>query len=775
MAKRSVVSGSHWGAFRMDLDGDRLTGIRPLETDREPSDLIESWAAVPTDPMRVHYPSIREGYLAGDGGAGRGRDRWRTVSWETALDLVAGEIGRIRRDHGNQAIFGGSYGWSSAGRVHHARSLIHRFLASCGGFTTQYGNYSYGAAMALLPFVVGGAEGMNGHVTSLATIAKAGSLLVAFGGLPRKNWAVQSGGLACHRYDADMQELAEGGVEVLTISPYRGDQPDCPDLARHWQPVRPGSDTALMLALTWELCRTGRADRGFIERYCTGWSDYERYLSGTSDGIEKTADWAAALTGIPAVTIRALADDMNRRPTMLTATWSLQRAENGEQTYWALIALAAALGRIGLPGQGYGFGYGSIHSIGDPGYFTPITGIPPLPNAIDIRIPCARVTDMLENPGKTIRFGLGQITYPDIRMIYWAGGNPFHHHQDLRTLARAFRRPDTVVVNEMFWTATARHADIVLPATSPLERNDIGGSSREGILTAMQRGPAPPGEARDDYAIFAELAERLGAGQIFTEGRSTQDWLERAWGIIRDRLTARSIDAPTFARFWQDGWFQLPEPAMPYVQFADFRADPQAHPLDTPSGRIEVVSARIAAAGLDGILGHPQWIEPQEWLGRAAPDELHLLTPQPATRLHSQMDHGVVSRRGKIMDREVMRINPADAARRGIGDGSAVRLSSARGSCLAVAQLDDGVMPGAVLLPTGATYDPDPAENDRNSNPNVLVRDVGSSALTQGCAAQSCLVRVSPLLEELPHLTVMSPPEGASSPPRAAKPGSPGS
>jgi biotin/methionine sulfoxide reductase len=380
-------------------------------------------------------------------------------------------------------------------------------------------------------------------------------------------------------------------------------------------------------------------------------------------------------------------------------------------------------------------------------------------NATGLAIPVARVADLLLNPGATIRYDGQAITFPDIRLVYWAGGNPFHHHQDLNRLRAAFRRPETVIVNECFWTATARHADIVLPATTALERADIGGTTRDPWILAMHPLVPPVGEARDDYAILAALADRLGAGAAFTEGRTPADWLRLIWESTRQRLAGRGIAAPEFETFWQAGCFRLPEPAGDYVMLAEFRADPVAHALPTPSGRIELGSDLLADLGGAGAPGHPAWRNPEEWLGAplAARFPLHLLTPQPARRLHGQMDWGAHSRAGKRQGREVVLMHPADAAARGIADGDAVRLFNDRGACHAVAAVEPGIARGVVALPTGSTYDPDGRE-DRNSNPNVLTRDVGTSDLGQGCAAQSCLVEVARLDGPLPPLRVMAPP-----------------
>jgi biotin/methionine sulfoxide reductase len=128
----------------MEVVDGRLKSVTPFEHDPAPTPLISAWPEMVTSPLRVASPVVRRGWRAGDGGAARGEDSYVEIEWDEALDLVAGELARVRRDHGNAAIFGGSYGWSSAGRLHHARTLTHRFLNCIGGFTGQVTNYSYG-------------------------------------------------------------------------------------------------------------------------------------------------------------------------------------------------------------------------------------------------------------------------------------------------------------------------------------------------------------------------------------------------------------------------------------------------------------------------------------------------------------------------------------------------------------------------------------------------------------------------------------------------------
>ena len=749
-------SASHWGAFRAEVVDGRIKAVLPFEHDPRPSPLNSVWPEMINSPLRVAAPAVRSGWLEGDGGRGRGEDDFFEVTWDHALDLAAGEIGRVRETFGNEALFAGSYGWSSAGRLHHARTLVRRFFNSIGGFTDQATNYSYGAAMTFLPRVVGARNAIGSHLTSVRSIRDHCDVMLAFGGLPAKNWEVQSGGSGEHRYDLFMAALSSG-KQLVNISPLKADVSD--DHACRWIPIRPNTDTALMLAIMRVLDREGAADRAFLQRYCTGAGILCDYLAGKTDGVEKTPQWASGITAVPAETIEDLALGLIGKRVLVTANWSLQRARHGEQPYWAAIALAAMLGQIGLPGGGFAFGYGSSNGMGNPRFDTPLYSLPVGDNPTGSVIPVARVADMLLTPGGTFRYDGRVMTYPDIRLVYWAGGNPFHHHQDLNRLREAFRRPQTVIVNECYWTATARHADIVFPATTALERDDIGGASRDPFILAMHKLVEPVGQARNDYQIFAALAERLGAHQAFTEGRSEKQWLEKAWQEISARLAARGIVAPPLEQFWERGYVRIPDPDDDYVMFADFRADPERHRLNTPSGKIELFSRQVVEFTNGAQPGHPVWLDPEEWLGAKVADShpIHLLTPQPARRLHGQMDWSAHSRAGKRHGREIVKMHRDDALARGIGDGDVVRLFNGRGACLAVAELETAMMRGVALLATGATYDPE-GKADRNSNPNVLTRDIGTSELGQGCAAQSCLVEIERFDGSLPELRIERPP-----------------
>ena len=407
-------------------------------------------------------------------------------------------------------------------------------------------------------------------------------LVVSFGGISMKNTQINQGGIGDHSARGHLQRWRDAGVEVVCISPVRDDVADFLDA--DWWPIRPNADVALMLGLAHTLHSEDLHDKDFLRSHCVGYERFVPYLLGESDGVPKDADWAAAICDIEADRIRALARRMASEPCLLSISWSLQRTENGDQPYWMIAVLGAMLGNLGLPGQGVGYGYGCIHNFGFAGRRSlpfKVGALPQGDNPVSTFIPVARIADMLLDPGGTVPFNGQTLTYPDIRLIYWAGGNPFHHHQDLNRLRRAFAKPETIIVNEPFWTATARHADIVFPATTALEREDFAWGTSELYAAPMHQALEPFEESRDDYAILTGLAERLGFAERFTEGRTPREWIEHLWKVTVQRAAEAEIDLPDFQTFWQGGVFRLDPEKVPARTFTleRFRADPEGAPL----------------------------------------------------------------------------------------------------------------------------------------------------------------------------------------------------
>jgi biotin/methionine sulfoxide reductase len=753
---------SHWGVFRAGWQGETLV-VEPHPGDPDPSAILQNFPTALRHRARIARPMVRRGWLEQGPGATdrRGRDDFVAVSWETALDLLAGELARVRDAHGLGAIFGGSYGWSSAGRFHHAQSQVHRFLnVALGGYVRSVNSYSAGAANVILPHVLGPFEPVTRHSITWEQVVEHTELVLAFGGMAVKNSAVAGGGVSRHIERGAMQAAARRGARFVLISPLRDDLPA--ECGHEWRSIIPGTDTAMMLGMAHVLASEGLHDRDFLDRFCTGYPVFEDYLLGRSDGLPKTPDWASAICGIPAAEIAALARQAAGKRVLVTMAHALQRAEHGEQPVWMGTVLAAMLGQIGLPGGGFNYALGAIAHYGKRMVAVPVAGLPQGRNRVADFIPVARISDMLLNPGAAFDYNGRAMTYPDIKLVYWAGGNPFHHHQDINRLRQAFARIDTLVVHESAWTATARHADIVLPCTMTLEREDIAGSTTDPLLVAMHALSAPYGEARDDYSIFAGLAERLGKGEEFTEGRDARGWLRHLYERTRAALAERGLPAPDFDAFWEAGELALPVEEDTGGILGAFRRDPTGEPLPTPSGRIEIFSETIAGYGYDDCPGHPVWLAPVDVPEPAHP--LWLVANQPATRLHSQLDFGGTSADSKRRGREVMRIHPADAAARGIAEGDVVRLFNERGACLAAAALSEALSPGVVQLATGAWYDPADPEEEKplcvHGNPNVLTRDVGTSRLAQGCTGQLTRLQVEKFHGNLPPIRCWDPPPG---------------
>ena len=552
---------SHWGVFSARWSNGRLE-VRPHPDDPDPNRIIENFPGALHHRARVAQPMVRRGWLEHGPRADerRGSDEFVPLPWDKALDLLGAELGRVRDIYGPGAVFGGSYGWASAGRFHHAQSQIHRFLnMALGGYVKSVNSYSSGAASVVVPHILGdyvdltmrNVRGTGGRAQRDRARVRRHGVEEQHGGRRRCQPACRTG---------RMDRARARGCEFVLVGPLRSDLPE--EAGAAWISSVPGTDTALMLALVHTLVAEGLHDRAFLDRYTTGWPIFERYLLGETEGRPKDAAWAAGITGVEAETIRALARRLHGRRALIVVSHSLQRAEHGEQPVWMGAVLAAALGQIGLPGGGYGYALGAIANYGRRTNAVPLATLPQGRNGVADFIPVARIADMLLNPGASYRYNGQTRTYPDIRLVYWAGGNPFHHHQDLNRLRRAVARIDTFVVHELGWTATARHADFVLPCTMTLEREDIAGSSNDRLLMPMHAVSTPYEEARDDYAIFADLAERLGARETFTEGRSVHQWLEHLYEPTRAGLAKLGLSAPSFEPFWAGNGLELPQDRM---------------------------------------------------------------------------------------------------------------------------------------------------------------------------------------------------------------------
>jgi len=770
MSERTKITPTctHWGNYRIETDGSDILAVHNYEVDVESTPIGQSLLNTLDSGARVPQPMVRAGYLRDQhksDGAGRGVEPFVPVSWEQALELAASALKRVRDEFGNESIYGGSYGWASAGRLHHAQSQAHRFLNLFGGYTSSVNSYSTAAGQVIMEHVLGFSfHAMVLQAPTPEDMAEHTRTLVLFGGSAMKNTQVNAGGIGKHSAKEQLMQLKRAGVDIINVSPVRDDAGDF--LEAEWVAPRPNTDVALMLGIAHTLVKGDLHDKAFLEKYCDGFDRFLPYLMGDQDGQAKDASWAADITGVPQDTIEDITRRLAGARSVLGISWSLQRQLYGEQTYWMITTLGAMLGHIGQPGGGVAYGYGCIHNMGFGGRRLPPYSMGAFPqgkNPVERFIPVARIADMLNNPGGKLNYNGQQLTYPDTRLVYWAGGNPFHHHQDLNALRKAWAKPETVIVNEPFWTATARHADIVFPCTTSLERNDLGGSSYDGYLSPMRKAVEPFAQSRSDFDIFTALSDRLGFSDQFTEGRDEMAWVKHLYQQTRKNAAEKDVELPEFDEFWQGEQMSVTDQISPKeYRLEKFRRGPDANPLGTPSGKIEIYSQTIANFNYPDCHGHAWWFEREQRLGGKLAETypLHLVSNQPTTQLHSQYDHGVTARNHKIKERQRARMNPNDAVARDISEGDVIRIYNQRGACLAGVELTDKVRPSVIELPTGAWFDPIDAEGtlEVHGNPNVLTADVGTSSLAQGCAAHSCLVDVELFTETLPEVTVFKQP-----------------
>ena len=769
-ASREVLTGAHWGVMKAKVEGGRFVEAIPFAKDPLPTSLVEYTPDMVYSQSRIRHPMVRAGFLKEgpkSNSGKRGRDAFVQVSWDKALELVASELKRVRATSGPSAIYAGNPGWKSPGKLHSSSAALARLLNLNGGYTPAMGDYSTGAGQVIMSHVMGNME-VYSQQTAWPVVLKESDLIVMWGSDPmttlKMGWVLPD-----HYGYAGLKKLKESGKKVISIDPFLSDSAQY--LRADWIAPRPNTDTAILLAVAYTLEKEKLHDEKFLKDYTVGFDRFSEYLKGAEDGQEKTPEWAASISGLSAERIRELARQMSSSRTMIMGGWSIQRADHGEQPYWALVTVAAMLGQIGLPGGGFGFSY-HYASGGAPSCNSAVPGGfsgGKSPDNMPEGIPVARISDALLHPGESIDFNGHQVTFPDIKLVYWAGGNPFHHQQDRNKMIRAWDKPETVIIQDQFWTASAKFADIVLPISTSFERNDLemGGDYSTRFLFPMHKVIDPLYESKSDFEVCAAIADRLGYKNQFTEGKNEMDWLRTFYDAAFKQAGAKGIDIPSFSKFWESGVyveFIKQKNSDAWVRHADFREDPLLEPLGTPSGLIEIYSKTIAKMGYQDCAGHAKWYEPAEWLGSSKSESypLHLLSPHPADRLHSQANHSKLREKYSIQGREPVWINDQDASVRGIQNGDVVRVFNERGEVLAGAYVTDRLRPGVVRLREGGWYDPaKPGVSGslcKYGDVNVLTLDQGASSLSQANIANTALVQIEKFKGTLPEVTAFLPP-----------------
>ena len=800
-----ILTAARWGILKASVKNGKIVKSAPWKITSKIPNTLQNTMADLVYNTRIKAPMVRKSYLADPDNPKpelRGLDEWVEVKYEDAIKLVARELKKTREQKGASSVFAGSYGWQSTGNVHVSRTLLHRFMNLTGGFTGVTGDYSTGAAQVIMPHVTGSNQ-VYEQQTSWPVVLENSKVVVFWGLNPistlRVAWT--SSDEQGFKY---FEQLKNSDKEIIIIDPIKTVSGKYFEGKARWITPHPNTDVAMMLGMAQHLYSQGKYDKEFLQNYTVGFEKFVPYLTGQSDGVAKTPEWASEICGISADVIKELAIKFYENRTMIMAGWGIQRAHHGEQAHWMIVTLCAMLGQIGLAGGGFGFSYhyanggaptcaggviggmnaASVGVVKD-GKFLGLAQDQKqggeaaqawLVNTAKVAFPLARIADALLNPGKTIDANGAKITYPQIDFIYWVGGNPIVHHQDTNTNIKAWRKPRTIVVNEIYWTPTAKMADIVFPTTTEYERNDItmSGDYSNMHIIPMKQVVAKQYGAKDDYQIFTDLCKAYadGLAEVYTDGGKTEmDWIKEFYEGAASAVnanTALGIQMPSFEQWWEKNepteFYETPESAA-YVTFEDFRNDPVLEALGTPSGLIEIYSDTIAAMNYKDCGAHPMWFEPVEWLGmKEKPAKFHLLSLHPLDRLHSQQSNTSNRKRYAVADREPVLINTEDAKELGIKQGDLVRVYNARGEILAGANVSDDIMRGVVQIFEGAWYDPNAEGLCKNGNPNVLTIDLPTSELANGNISHTALVNIELYKHKAGEdikLTAFMPPKGA--------------
>ncbi|MDR3530393.1 MAG: molybdopterin-dependent oxidoreductase [Rhodopila sp.] len=635
-------------------------------------------------PDRLKYPMRRTGP--------RGSGQYERISWDEALDTVAREMLRIRETYGNASILDASRTGSQS--MLHGRVAAQRFLYMFGGCTDLWSNMSAEAEVFAVRITYGEKDYKSAGREPTDFVNS--KLILMWG------WSPGDGtfGTGTMQY---LKHAKKNGTRIVCVDPRV--TMTSRQLADEHVFIRPSTDAAALIAMAYVIVSENLHDQAYCDRYVLGLDEgpvptgasYKSYLLGLSDGQPKTPEWASAITGIPAETIRRLAIEFaSTRPAAIQAGYAAGRTVYGEQFHRAAYALAAITGNVGISGGSSGVSNGATGRAG-------IKSLPIGKNPIESKVASPLLADLLARG----RAG----GYPaDIRMIYSSGGDLFNQCPNAGKMAASLDKVEFIVAQDHFLTPTARLADIVLPATTFWERNDVhtpwAGAGHYAIF--MRQAIEPMYECRNDIDIFDELSRRVGINGY--NGKTEKEWLKD--------LTADAVD--DFDAFAEQGVARFPAPK-DVVAFARQIRDPDTHTFATPSGKIEVYSTVLAANpdpyGLGVIPPIPTWFAPDDDTQRFP---LSLCTPKSRARTHSI--HGNQPGLARV-DPDTVWMNPDDAAARGIVDGQRVRVFNDIGATVLPAQVTDRIAPGVVSIKEGAWYTPGADGADSQGCANVLTTD----------------------------------------------------
>lgn len=664
---------------------------------------------------RILYPLKRTGK--------RGEGKFERISWDEALNTVAAQLKHVREDYGPKSIL---Y-LPMAGDVTCLNvAAISRVLSAAGGFSTWWGATSFHGGMFASYFSYGTIFASN----TRDDLPNSRFIIM---------WAWDPATTITGTNSAwYLARARENGAKIIGIDPLYNDS--FAALADEWIPVRPGTDTAMLIAMARVMIEENLHDQEFLDKYTVGFDKFRQYVMGQEDGVPKTPAWAESITGAPAQTIQKLAREYaTTKPAALMAGVGPGRTAFGEQYHRAAITLSAMTGNVGIHGGDPGARAWESISGGYP-YSTGIGKVLPfVPNPMEKpsdfpgiwlhraypRVHFASVADAI------LKGKAGG--YPeDYKLIFLDNCDYLNQLPNINKIVKALDKIDFIVTQENYMTASARYSDIVLPTTSFVEREDMAVGVGNTFWGFQPKIIEPLGECRSQYEIARELANRM---EVAHSQESADDIL---------RKLAESAGIPDFEKFKATGIHWI-ERSGPYLAFKKQIEDPHKYPFKTPSGKIEIYSKRIADMGHPQIPPIPKYIETWENVNDplALRYPLQLITKHAKGRANSKF-HTLPWLQENFPQQ--LTISSVDAEERKIQEGDKVRVFNDRGETIVPAHVTQRIMPGVVILPQGAWYRPDKNGVDLSGSANVLTKDEPSPA--GSFAYNTALVQVQKIQED---------------------------
>lgn len=670
------------------------------------------------NPDRLSYPMKRVGE--------RGEGKFEQISWDEAYQMIADNYTRILDEYGPEAIWNH---YASGVNASNIGGFLSRFINMNGGCLKRYGSYSSAQISAALPYLYGKrAANSNSDIVN-------SKLVVMFG----ENSVETKAGGAGPTYHL-MEALEQGGAKVIVIDPRYSDT--VASRADQWIPIRPGTDAALVDAVAHVLIEEDLVDHDFLDTYCIGYDEdhmpasaqgqnksYKSYIMGLGeDGVEKTPTWAEAICGVPADTIVDLAHQIaEAKPCSIWQGKGPQRQSNGEQTARAICMLPILTGNVGING-------GNTGSDLD-GYYFSSFSLPRGDNPVEVSIPTFLWTEAIDHGAELTAThdgvrGKDKLDVP-IKMIFnYAGNCLTNQHSDINATHEILRddtKCEFIVVWDTFLTDSAKYADLLLPDLMPVEQpnfvsNDYAGNM--GFIIMGQAVTSPKFERKTLYSVLAEVADRMGEKDEFTEGLDEEGWLKRCY----DAACEGDPDLPSYDDMLAQGVYRRKDPDGHQVALKDFRDDPEANPLPTPSGKIEIYSEQLADIAANWELDEGDIISPLpvyepgvEGWDDPLVEKYPLQMPGYHYKARAHSSYGCIDVLKQANPQELW-INPLDAKERGIADGDMVRIFNDRGTVEIPAKVTARIMPGVVSMGQGAWHDADMAGDriDRGGCINTL-------------------------------------------------------